>query len=179
MMMLTKPSLLSLNQGSYSILSSLLCCSAALLLCYYPSSSSSLARNLRLSCLSSARPVPPPPNSPTRGALYITVAVQIAHEEAYENRERLKANVIHSTPARATVSQECITAYNDLKLAKKYKYVIFKLSDDNREIVVEDASDNKDWESFREKLVNATTKSKSVSLTSVNFGISISNPAPP
>ena len=84
-----------------------------------------------------------------------------------------------SHPARATVSQECITAYNDLKLAKKYKYVIFKLSDDNREIVVEDASDNKDWESFREKLVNATTKSKSVSLTSVNFGISISNPAPP
>ncbi|OTB05364.1 hypothetical protein M426DRAFT_138718 [Hypoxylon sp. CI-4A] len=61
----------------------------------------------------------------------------------------------------ATVSQECITAYNDLKLAKKHKYIIFKLSDDNREIVVEEASDNKDWETFREKLVNATTKSKS------------------
>ncbi|KAK7744693.1 cofilin [Diatrype stigma] len=55
---------------------------------------------------------------------------------------------------------ECITAYNDLKLAKKYKYVIFKLSDDNREIAVEHASDSKDWEDFREKLVNATTKSK-------------------
>ncbi|KAI1461066.1 hypothetical protein F4805DRAFT_312636 [Annulohypoxylon moriforme] len=61
----------------------------------------------------------------------------------------------------ATVSQDCITAYNDLKLAKKYKYIVFKLSDDNREIVVEEASDNKDWEAFREKLVNATTKSKS------------------
>lgn len=65
--------------------------------------------------------------------------------------------------ARATVSQECITAYNDLKLAKKYKFVIFKLSDDNREITVEHASDSKDWEEFREKLVNATTKSKTVS----------------
>lgn len=64
---------------------------------------------------------------------------------------------------RATVSQECVTAYNELKLAKKYKYVVFKLSDDLREIVVEEASADKDWEAFRERLVNATTKSKSVS----------------
>lgn len=63
---------------------------------------------------------------------------------------------------RATTSQECITAFNDLKLNKKYKYIIYKLSDDNREIVVEEASDDKDWENFRSKLVNATTKSKSV-----------------
>ncbi|KAI5918980.1 hypothetical protein F4810DRAFT_530471 [Camillea tinctor] len=63
----------------------------------------------------------------------------------------------------ATVSQECITAFNDLKLAKKYKFIIFKLSDDNREIVVEEASGDKDWEVFREKLVNATTKSRGVS----------------
>ncbi|KAI1655843.1 hypothetical protein F4813DRAFT_366515 [Daldinia decipiens] len=61
----------------------------------------------------------------------------------------------------ATVSQECITAYNDLKLAKKHKYVIFKLSDNNREIIVEEASEDKDWETFREKLLNATTKTKS------------------
>ena len=65
--------------------------------------------------------------------------------------------------SRATVSQDCITAFNDLKLAKKYKYIVFKLSDDNREIVVEEASADKDWEAFREKLVNATSKSKSVS----------------
>ncbi|CAI4212498.1 unnamed protein product [Parascedosporium putredinis] len=60
----------------------------------------------------------------------------------------------------ATVSQECISAYNDLKLNKKYKYIVFKLSDDNKQIVVEEASDNSDWEVFREKLINATTKSK-------------------
>jgi len=60
-----------------------------------------------------------------------------------------------------TVSQECITAYNDLKLAKKYKYIVFKISDDNRQIVVEEASADKDWEAFREKLINATHKSKS------------------
>ncbi|KAI8634005.1 cofilin/tropomyosin-type actin-binding protein [Xylariaceae sp. FL1651] len=63
-----------------------------------------------------------------------------------------------------TVSQECITAFNELKLAKKYKYIIFKLSDDNRQIVVEEASPDKDWENFREKLVNATTKSRSGSV---------------
>ncbi|KXJ86283.1 cofilin [Microdochium bolleyi] len=61
----------------------------------------------------------------------------------------------------ATVSQECVTAFNDLKLAKKYKYIVYKLSDNNREIVVEEASADGDWDQFREKLVNATTKSKS------------------
>ncbi|KAK1639825.1 cofilin/tropomyosin-type actin-binding protein, partial [Colletotrichum phormii] len=59
------------------------------------------------------------------------------------------------------VSQECITAYNELKLSKKYKYIIYKLSDDNKEIVVEEASADKDYDNFREKLINAQTKSKS------------------
>jgi len=61
----------------------------------------------------------------------------------------------------ATVSQECISTYNDLKLSKKFKYIIFKLSDDNKQIVVEEASQDKDWDNFREKLINATSKSRS------------------
>jgi hypothetical protein len=65
-------------------------------------------------------------------------------------------------PCRATVAADCVTAYNDLKLSKKYKYVIFKLSDDNKEIVVEEASADPEWENFREKLINATTTSKTV-----------------
>ncbi|EGS23898.1 uncharacterized protein CTHT_0006070 [Thermochaetoides thermophila DSM 1495] len=61
----------------------------------------------------------------------------------------------------ATVNAECITAYNELKLNKKYKYVIFKLTDDNKEIVVESTSeDGPEYEDFRKKLINATTKSK-------------------
>jgi len=59
------------------------------------------------------------------------------------------------------VSPECVTAYNDLKLSKKFKYIVYKLSDDNRQIVVEEASADKDWENFRQKLINATSKSKS------------------
>lgn len=63
---------------------------------------------------------------------------------------------------RATVSQECITAYNDLKLNKKLKYIIYKLSDNYQQIVVEESSDDKDWENFREKLINATSVNKAV-----------------
>jgi len=72
-----------------------------------------------------------------------------------------KANRL-TRPYRATVSPECIDSYNKLKLDKVYKFVIFKLSDDNKEIVVEEASADADWENFREKLINAQTKSKSV-----------------
>lgn len=63
---------------------------------------------------------------------------------------------------RATVSPDCITAFNDLKLSKKYKYIIFKLSDDFKQIVIEDASSDGDWEVFRERLISAQSKSKSV-----------------
>jgi len=65
----------------------------------------------------------------------------------------------------ATVSQECISAFNDLKLNKTIKYIIFKLSDDYKEIVVEDTSSDSDWDNFREKLVNAQSKSKSGKLS--------------
>jgi len=61
----------------------------------------------------------------------------------------------------ATVHADCVTAYNDLKLNKKYKYVIFKLSDDNKEIVVDSTSeDGPEYDDFRNKLVNAQSKTK-------------------
>jgi cofilin len=61
----------------------------------------------------------------------------------------------------ATVSADCVTAYNELKLNKKYKYVVYKLSDDNKEIVVDCTSDDgPEYEDFRNKLINAQTKSK-------------------
>jgi len=58
------------------------------------------------------------------------------------------------------VAPECITKFNELKLGKSLKYIIFKLADDNKEIVVEDTSDSKDWDEFRNKLVNAKSKNK-------------------
>jgi len=59
------------------------------------------------------------------------------------------------------ISPECITKFNELKLGKKFKYIIYKLSDDFRQTVVDEASEDDNWDNFREKLVNATTKSKS------------------
>ncbi|KAK4101009.1 hypothetical protein N658DRAFT_486388 [Parathielavia hyrcaniae] len=61
----------------------------------------------------------------------------------------------------ASVNADCVTAYNDLKLNKKYKYIIFKLSDDNKEIVVDSTSeDGPEYDDFRNKLINAQTKSR-------------------
>ncbi|KPM37202.1 hypothetical protein AK830_g9343 [Neonectria ditissima] len=61
----------------------------------------------------------------------------------------------------ATVSQACITAYSELKLGKTLKYIIFKLSDNYKEIEVEHSSESKDYEEFRDLLINATSKNRS------------------
>ena len=58
-------------------------------------------------------------------------------------------------PFSASVAPECISKYDELKLGKNIKYIIYKLSDDYKEIVVEDYSSDSDWETFRNKLVNA------------------------
>lgn len=55
---------------------------------------------------------------------------------------------------------DCVTAFNELKLGKDSKYIIYKLSDDDKEIVVEEKSSEPDWEVFRKTLVNAKTKDK-------------------
>ena len=56
---------------------------------------------------------------------------------------------------RVSVSPECVSAFNELKLGKTTKYIIYKLSDDYKEIVVEDTSSNADWEAFQNKLMSA------------------------
>jgi hypothetical protein len=59
-----------------------------------------------------------------------------------------------------SVTPECITAFNDLKLGKSLKYIIYKISDDWKEIVVEETSTERDWAGFREKLLNAKSKDR-------------------
>ncbi|KAI4243528.1 MAG: hypothetical protein LQ352_007007, partial [Teloschistes flavicans] len=54
-----------------------------------------------------------------------------------------------------TVTPECISQFNDLKLKKSIKYIIYKLSDDYTEIVVEETSTDPDWETFQNKILNA------------------------
>jgi cofilin len=51
-----------------------------------------------------------------------------------------------------------------LKLNKKLKFIIYQLSDDYKQIVIEETSEDGDWEIFREKLLSAQSKSKTVCL---------------
>ena len=53
------------------------------------------------------------------------------------------------------MAPECISKFNELKLKKELKYIIYKLSDDYKEIVVEETSTDPDWETFQQKLINA------------------------
>lgn len=56
------------------------------------------------------------------------------------------------TNSSVAVSDEALTAFNDLKLGKKYKFVVYKLNDSKTEIIVDETSQEKDYETFLEKL---------------------------
>jgi len=59
-----------------------------------------------------------------------------------------------------SVSPDCITTFNELKLGKSLKWIIYKISDDWKEIIVEETSTNDDFNAFREKLLNAKSKDR-------------------
>ncbi|KAK4046713.1 cofilin [Microbotryomycetes sp. JL221] len=46
------------------------------------------------------------------------------------------------------VSPDCSTVFNELKLGKKHKYIIFKISDDNTQIEVEKKSNSASYDDF-------------------------------
>ncbi|KAK2772111.1 hypothetical protein FQN52_005692 [Onygenales sp. PD_12] len=50
-----------------------------------------------------------------------------------------------------SVSRECMDAYDQLR-SRKLKWIIFKISDDKKDIVVEDSSTDTDYEAFRKQL---------------------------
>lgn len=50
------------------------------------------------------------------------------------------------------VADESLTAFNDLKLGKKYKFVLFGLNDNKTEIIVKDTSSEEEYDAFLEKL---------------------------
>ena len=58
------------------------------------------------------------------------------------------------------MTPECISTFDELKLSKKIKYIIYKISDDYKSIVVEETSTNPDWETFQSKLLNAKSTHK-------------------
>jgi len=59
-----------------------------------------------------------------------------------------------------SVNPDCVTAFNELKLGRGGpKYIIYKISDDQKEIVVDEIGKEADYNVFREKLVAAKEKS--------------------
>ena len=46
------------------------------------------------------------------------------------------------------VTDECINVYQDLKLKKKYKYIVYKLTADNTTIEVERTAECSDYDEF-------------------------------
>ena len=53
------------------------------------------------------------------------------------------------------MNPECLEAYQELKLGKKTKYIIFTLSKDNTEIVVAKESESRDYDDFLADLPEA------------------------
>ncbi|KAF5674977.1 transcriptional regulatory [Fusarium heterosporum] len=61
-----------------------------------------------------------------------------------------------------SIAGECITAANSLRFSKgpnRVKYVIFKISDDEQSVVVEETSSGTDYETFRQRLLSGVDKS--------------------
>ncbi|KGO72164.1 Actin-binding, cofilin/tropomyosin type [Penicillium italicum] len=59
------------------------------------------------------------------------------------------------------VADECISAFNQLRSGPegtRPKFIIYKISDDRKSIVVEETSTEKDWNFFRLKLWHAADK---------------------
>ncbi|CAG99054.1 cofilin [Kluyveromyces lactis] len=50
------------------------------------------------------------------------------------------------------VADESLNAFNDLKLGKKYKFILYALNDSKTEIIVKETSAEQDYDKFLEQL---------------------------
>ncbi|KKK16854.1 hypothetical protein P175DRAFT_0497777 [Aspergillus ochraceoroseus IBT 24754] len=62
-----------------------------------------------------------------------------------------------SLASGVTVQDECITAFNSFRMTggtkgSKPKFIIFKISDNKKEVVVDEVSEEQDYEVFRNRL---------------------------
>ena len=53
-----------------------------------------------------------------------------------------------------SVNPDCVSKFNELKLGRGGpKYIIYKISDDQKEVVVDEVGNESDYDTFREKLI--------------------------
>ncbi|KAG2420047.1 hypothetical protein HFD88_004845 [Aspergillus terreus] len=62
-----------------------------------------------------------------------------------------------SLASGVSIDDECLTAFNSFRMSgdnkgDKIKFIIFKISDDKKRVVLDEASNEKDYEAFRSKL---------------------------
>lgn len=60
-------------------------------------------------------------------------------------------------PNSVSIADECITAFNDFRMSggsktDKTKFIIFKIADNKKEVVIDESSKDEDYEVFRSKL---------------------------
>ncbi|KAE8376916.1 cofilin [Aspergillus bertholletiae] len=65
-----------------------------------------------------------------------------------------------SLASGVTITDECINKFNEFRMTggskgEKSKFIIFKIADNKKEVVVEEVSSEKDYEVFRETLASA------------------------
>ncbi|XP_069118446.1 uncharacterized protein [Argopecten irradians] len=53
------------------------------------------------------------------------------------------------------VDDQCLRVFEEMKLGHKWNYVIFKITDDKKRIVVETKSADKNYDDFKQLLMNA------------------------
>jgi Cofilin/tropomyosin-type actin-binding protein len=54
---------------------------------------------------------------------------------------------------RVSITDECITAFNEFRMSRgKTKYIIYKIADNRKEIVIDEISNDPDYEAFRSRL---------------------------
>ena len=118
--------------------------------------------------------------APTTASAPSRLQTSLSPQFSVDNSSRASSSV--------SVHPDCISAFNDLKLGKETKYIIYKISDDWKEvtplfhhqnileaikvlleelethydgqIVVEETSKEADFGAFREKLLNAKSKDR-------------------
>lgn len=63
---------------------------------------------------------------------------------------------ITNNPTSVSINDECLTAFNEFRMSHgKTRFIIFKISDNKKEIVLDDVSSEQDYEAFRTKLSSA------------------------
>ena len=50
------------------------------------------------------------------------------------------------------VNDDCVHQFNEVKRNRKYKFITFRLSDDVKEIIVENKVEKATWDDFRQSL---------------------------